>query len=152
MQRSLALALSVGLLVGLGVTGSTLPDAGAAAATARTGPRGDAVIRQDGTVATPASLATDSAPAEDLTVTTVDLEVAASATAAAPHPDGRAPEESGVTSATEPLVADELQAGRVVTDVLETDGFQTLGVTWPQDADAAALDLQVRTRDLDGQW
>jgi len=54
------------------------------------------------------------------------------------------------------LVADEVtdSAGgqdRVVSEVLETDGFQTLGVTWPVDAEVGQLEAQVRTR-TGGAW
>ena len=56
------------------------------------------------------------------------------------------------------LVADAVVAApgvtgddRVVSEVLETAGFQTLGVTWPADAAVADLQAQVRTRAGD-QW
>ncbi|MCL3862725.1 DUF4214 domain-containing protein [Actinotalea sp. K2] len=49
------------------------------------------------------------------------------------------------------IVTDQLVGdGRVESEVVETDGFQTLGVTWPQDASVDGLDVQVRTRAEDG--
>ncbi|WP_372594280.1 DUF4214 domain-containing protein [Actinotalea sp.] len=51
------------------------------------------------------------------------------------------------------LAADEpVGDGRVASEVLETDGFQTLGVTWPAETDPTGLDPQVRTRAVDGTW
>lgn len=54
------------------------------------------------------------------------------------------------------LVADEVVEAaaapeRVLSEVLETEGFQTLGVTWPVEADADTLAPQARTR-TSGEW
>ena len=49
------------------------------------------------------------------------------------------------------VVADEVVADRVASEVVETDGFQTLGVTWPEGSDVAGLAAQVRVR-ADGEW
>src|SRR5665647_1496483 len=38
------------------------------------------------------------------------------------------------------VVADEVVADRVTSEVVETDGFQTLGVTWPERLEAVGLD------------
>lgn len=43
-------------------------------------------------------------------------------------------------------------AARVTTDVVEQPAFESVGVTWAQGADAAALDPRVRTRAADGTW
>jgi len=49
------------------------------------------------------------------------------------------------------VVADDVVADRVASEVVETDGFQTLGVTWPEGSDVAGLAAQVRVR-ADGEW
>ncbi|QZN84803.1 DUF4214 domain-containing protein [Cellulomonas sp. C5510] len=52
----------------------------------------------------------------------------------------------------EPVVADGLTAeDRVVTPAVETADVQTIGVTWPQDADGTELVPQVRTR-VGDEW
>jgi hypothetical protein len=64
-------------------------------------------------------------------------------------------EESPELSAgrTEPdvMVVDEVVADRVAGAAVDTGTFQTLGVTWPDGADAGELAPQVRVRS-DGQW
>ncbi len=63
------------------------------------------------------------------------------------------PELSAADEAPQALAADAVEAdGRVASEVLETDGFQTLGVTWPEGSDVGGLEPAVRTRDLDGTW
>ncbi|MCV2395835.1 DUF4214 domain-containing protein [Actinotalea sp. M2MS4P-6] len=110
----------------------------------------DGVIGADGSVGSDAS--------DEVTVTEVPLEVtdvpvAADQVAGAPDSSSPGGSVDTVTAAAdEPLVADTADGGRVVSDVLETDGFQTLGVTWPDSADADGLDVQVRTRDDRGVW
>ncbi|MFS0700175.1 SpaA isopeptide-forming pilin-related protein, partial [Cellulomonas sp. 179-A 4D5 NHS] len=55
---------------------------------------------------------------------------------------------SGTAAGT--VVADEpLGADRVETEVIESDGFSLVGLTWPEGADVSTLDPQVRTRDGD---
>src|SRR5665648_947591 len=49
------------------------------------------------------------------------------------------------------LAKDVVDAERVASDVVETDEFQTVGVTWPEDADVATLDPYLRVR-TDGEW
>jgi len=49
------------------------------------------------------------------------------------------------------LAEDVVDAERVASDVVETDEFQTVGVTWPEDADIATLDPYLRVRS-DGEW
>ncbi|WP_182111775.1 MULTISPECIES: N-acetylmuramoyl-L-alanine amidase [unclassified Actinotalea] len=49
------------------------------------------------------------------------------------------------------VVADEVVADRVEGEVLETETFQTLGVTWPAEEEVADLGLEVRTRAA-GSW
>lgn len=150
MLRSLALAVSVGLVVGLGVAASTSARTSAPSAAAVSGRPGDAVIGADGAVVRAASVSAELPAADEVSVTTVDVVVSEQVDLLAVAT--LAPEQSGVQSPAETLVADAGHGGRVLTDVLETDGFQTLGVTWPDDEEAAALDLQVRTRDEAGQW
>ena len=56
------------------------------------------------------------------------------------------------TASRDALLADDAAgAGRVETPVVESDGFQTVGLTWPAAADAAGLDPRVRVR-TDGMW
>ncbi|WP_149205398.1 DUF4214 domain-containing protein [Actinotalea subterranea] len=56
-------------------------------------------------------------------------------------------------AAPDAVAADQPVAGteRVESDVVETDEFQTLGVTWPADAVVDDLGVEVRAR-VDGQW
>ena len=49
------------------------------------------------------------------------------------------------------LAEDVVDTERVASDVVETDEFQTVGVTWPEDADIATLDPYLRVRS-DGEW
>lgn len=79
-------------------------------------------------------------PADDVTVTVLDVAVAAVG-------DGRA----AALPAGADLVASQAWPDRVVTAQVETVDFQTLGVTWDADVDGAALGAQVRVR-LDGRW
>jgi hypothetical protein len=52
----------------------------------------------------------------------------------------------------DPVVADALtDADRVVTAAVATDDVQTIGLTWPEGADAAGLEPRVRTL-VDGGW
>jgi hypothetical protein len=60
--------------------------------------------------------------------------------------------EESVDPAEEPVVADALtEDGRVLTPSVATEGVQTLGVTWPQGADAAELAPRARTLSA-GEW
>lgn len=43
-------------------------------------------------------------------------------------------------------------AGRAAGTVEAPDGFQTVGASWPREADATVPELQVRTRSADGDW
>ncbi|MCG7285440.1 DUF4214 domain-containing protein [Cellulomonas sp. ACRRI] len=72
---------------------------------------------------------------------------AAEEPAAEPSP---APAES-VDPAAGTVVADVLEAGRVLTPAVETTEAQTVGVTWPEGADATGLEPQVRSL-TDGEW
>lgn len=50
------------------------------------------------------------------------------------------------------VVADQLVAPkRVESEVVEAVGYQTIGVTWPENARVSDLDAEVRTRS-DGKW
>src|SRR5665648_138164 len=73
-----------------------------------------------------------------------------------PAVDGGAVEESSEVRAARVdedtvLAEDVVDAERVASDVVETDAFQTVGVTWPEDADVTALQPQMRVRS-DGEW
>lgn len=63
------------------------------------------------------------------------------------------PELRAADAAPQALAADALVGdGRVASEVLETDGFQTVGVTWPAGVAVDGLKPEVRTRALDGTW
>src|SRR5665648_895989 len=73
-----------------------------------------------------------------------------------PAVDGGAVEESPEVRAARAdedvvLAEDVVDTERVASDVVETDEFQTVGVTWPEDADIATLDPYLRVRS-DGEW
>ncbi|NTW39956.1 MAG: DUF4214 domain-containing protein, partial [Cellulomonadaceae bacterium] len=112
----------------------------------------DGIVGPDGTVLGAADeTATDEAQGSaDVTVTTVDVVLPAV------DPSGdvvQTPELAEALAELDALAAGEALTGdRVASEVLETDGFQTLGVTWPADAPADGLDPQVRTRAADGTW
>lgn len=80
----------------------------------------------------------------------------ASETVAADEPDllEERPEAAEVVTTEEVAVADVAVEDRVLTPVVESDGFQTLGVTWGGDAVTVPDDIQVRTLGTDGwsQW
>lgn len=104
-----------------------------------------------GDVATALSAA-ESVP---LSVDQVDLVVDSGSPASRPPEPGDAPPSGPLADPDAgPVVADAQGAsvaGRVETDPVEVSDVQTLGVTWPQDADVDGLDPQVRTRE-DGVW
>ncbi|NTW41585.1 MAG: hypothetical protein HGA44_17180, partial [Cellulomonadaceae bacterium] len=126
----------------LAVTGAGIP---ATVLGGLTAARGD-------TAQVTTAVATEAQPSAEVRVEEVDLVVAPvdesleASGGAEPSPT---PE---VSPADDVVVADALTAaGRVETAVVDTEGFQTLGVTWPVDADADQLDPQVRTL-ADGEW
>lgn len=94
-------------------------------------------------------LAEDPQPAGEATVTELEIVV--------PPVDGSGEvvadaEVREAQAAPDVVVADEVTgAERVQSDVVETEDFQLLGVTWPADAEASDLDIQVRTR-VEGDW
>jgi uncharacterized protein with LGFP repeats len=95
-------------------------------------------------------------PDEPLDVQDVPLVVDGQAAADADPSAARAASPGDDADAADPepgsLVADVVVAdGRVATPAVTTSGTDTVGVTWPEDADANGLDLQVRTR-VDGTW
>lgn len=61
------------------------------------------------------------------------------------------PAPSAGTPSPTPAPTAAAAPGAVVSDVVETDGFQMLGVTWPDDQPVEALEVQVRTRQ-DERW
>ncbi|MCG2799447.1 MAG: DUF4214 domain-containing protein [Cellulomonas sp.] len=105
------------------------------------------------------SVAAESTPSTgvDLTVAQMDLVVpdgptvapSSAPTVAAPTPEPTqsvAPTDEGTLVATAVAGSD-----RVVTAAVTADDVQSVGVTWPQDADGAALEPQLRTL-TDGTW
>lgn len=65
------------------------------------------------------------------------------------------PERAEVVGTEDLVVADTVTAeDRVVSPVIETDGFQTLGVTWAPDETAVPAGIQVRTLGEEGwsEW
>jgi hypothetical protein len=99
--------------------------------------------------AAPAAAVPAAPPAAEVTEVAVELpDAPSSARAAAPAP------EAPTVDATESdhLVADlEVAPGRRATPVVDTSDAQTLGVTWPEPAADAALDVEVRVLD-EGRW
>lgn len=89
------------------------------------------------------------AAADDTTVTHLDVVVPA--VDASGRVQGT-PSRQGMLTAGDDVVADDVAQGRVSTDVVDAGDFQTLGVTWPAEADGADLGLEVRTRAEDGSW
>jgi len=141
--------LTLGVVLALLGTGGLLDPA------VPTMPRQQATDASTGVVVSGAVNASASVPAtseadDDVEVTEVEVVV--------PPVDESgevvaSPELRAADAAADSLAADVVvDDGRVSSEVLETDGFQTLGVTWPTDADVVGLDPQVRTRDLDGEW
>jgi hypothetical protein len=135
------------VLAGPGVTAApVLPAAGAV---------GDVTVEQTPLVVVPEAAATAGTP--DATAVAPSPTPSASpseAPAVAPSPSASptsAPTES-VDPAEGAVVADVLaDDGRVVTPSVETEDVQTIGVTWPADADVADLAPQARTL-TDGEW
>ena len=89
------------------------------------------------------------APADGVTLEEIDVVV---------PPVADAPGQTPTESLLEPqadrteVVADHLVTPeRVESEVVESTGFQTLGVTWPEGAEVSDLGGQVRTRS-EGAW
>ncbi len=168
MVAQLVLAVAL-VLAGIGLT----PVAGGPAASAS--PTGAVVDVRRAAAATTASAAVDGGfaarvlaaearsavepqPADDVTVTDVDV-VLPSVVDGKVVPEAHPAQAAPGTLMADTLVADPAGPGgaagssadRLVSDVYETGGFQTLGVTWPTGTDASGLDPEVRTRS-DGQW
>lgn len=106
----------------------------------------------------PSRVAPLTADAGDVTVDAVPLviEAPAGADAAAPEtvPDAldRAARDAGSVGSDEPVVVAEPAADRVVSPVIETSDFQTVGVTWDAGSDTTGLTVEARTRSVDGSW
>ncbi|MBX9243914.1 N-acetylmuramoyl-L-alanine amidase [Actinotalea ferrariae] len=94
--------------------------------------------------------ATTEPEAPATTVTEVDVVVPAVT------PEGEVevtPELTRARSAEDAVAADEVVGTeRVESEVLETDAFQTLGVTWPGTETVDGLAIEARTRADDGTW
>lgn len=129
-------------------TGTTAPDDGVVPAVADGSATGR-LAGMDRAVAE-AVAQDEAAPAgqDDVTVTDLPVVVPTQAQENLRALTGPARPAAGADA----VVADQGAGDRVVTPVTETDGFQTVGMTWPGDADAARLDVQVRTRADDGTW
>jgi uncharacterized protein with LGFP repeats len=144
------LALLVALvLVGAGVPAPTvLPAATRAPLTANAGAAVVVPVGRTTGSFTAGSPVMEKAPAEETTVTEVDVVV--------PAVDAAGdvvvtPEVAQAAADEDVVVADEVSGDRISSEVVETDEFQTLGVTWPGDAAVEDLGLEVRTR-ADGRW
>jgi uncharacterized protein with LGFP repeats len=125
------------LVAALLFSGSGVAGARAAASLARTATSVSA--------ATPApSVDTTAASSGDVSMTEHDVVVPAV------EPTGRVVESPDVVAAQHDdrsIVADKVvKADRIESAVVQTDTFQTLGVTWPKDAQIDDLAAQVRTR------
>ncbi|MCC2312902.1 DUF4214 domain-containing protein [Cellulomonas xiejunii] len=81
----------------------------------------------------------------DVVVEEVDLRVVPAAEADA------AESQDVIDPATEPVVADAPVDGRVQTPPVDTSAVQTIGVTWPDETDAAGLAPKLRAM-TDGTW
>jgi len=112
-------------------------------------PRAESAPSSTASAVPAAAIVAADAPAEDVTVT--ELEVVVPAV----DPAGDVVESAEVLDAlAEPAVVvtdDLLGVGRVQSEVVEPGDFQTLGVTWPTDASVEDLAVEVRTRS-DGDW
>ena len=173
MRTLLALSIALGVGVAPAALAPAAP-AGVAPATGSTtvvaapaapaAPDVDVTVEQTPLVVVPeAEAAPDAGRAGSAPEPSAAAEPSASPSAAAePSPDaGTAPEEPAAeptpapTASVDPaagtVVADVLDAGRVLTPAVETTGAQTVGVTWPEGADAAGLEPQLRSL-TDGEW
>lgn len=127
-----------------------LPTAAGPAPVVQTAAATDAVVAP--ATADPTSSDPADGASEDVTVTEVGVTVEPEAGPASPAPPLAADVVRDGDSVVAGAVVDDPAGDRAVSDVLETDGFQTVGVTWPQGSDAEGLDPQVRTRAADGTW
>src|SRR5665648_519216 len=124
-----------------------VPSAGAAGRAATDVPASSPVA--PGSVSAPSSgTPSEAADEEDSALVELSLVV--------PAVDGGAVEESPEVRAARAdedvvLAEDAVDAERVASEIVETDAFQTIGVTWPEDADVTALQPQMRVRS-DGEW
>ncbi len=124
-----------------------VPYAGAAGRAATDVPASSPVA--PGSVSAPSSgTPSEAADEEDSALVELSLVV--------PAVDGGAVEESPEVRAARAdedvvLAEDVVDAERVASEIVETDAFQTIGVTWPEDADVTALQPQMRVRS-DGEW
>ncbi len=93
-------------------------------------------------VGLPASAAPDPSPSGP-TVETRSLDLTAEATAPSPDDAPEAADDGTITT------VDGALPGRIVTDQVAMDGFQTVAVTWPGGTDPGAWDIQVRSQSAD---
>ena len=142
MQRRTGWALAAGaaalmILTSPGVAAATPPGTGAVTSPTRSASTGPAATGPNRTA--------DAAP-EETRVEEVPLVVA-------PVVDGRAaPAQLDAAGEDVLLAADvEPHADRVVTDAVPVDGYQTVGVTWPDGADVTDLRPQLRVEEA-GEW
>ncbi|MBM7496429.1 DUF4214 domain-containing protein [Oerskovia paurometabola] len=107
---------------------------------------------------------TDGITSSEPSVTEVPLDVVAVQAGGAAAPDAEADAGSraqeGPAEGVESVPADggqvtveaQVADDRIESPVLESDGFQTLGVTWPDGAAPEGIAAQARTRSVDGEW
>ncbi|GAA3802539.1 N-acetylmuramoyl-L-alanine amidase [Cellulomonas soli] len=119
-------------------------------------PAVDGIVRSDGTLAIGTAASTEQPATDpDTAVQEIPVELAPESPAPTDLPTAQLeaePEAAGVVTDDQTLVVDTATQDRVVSAVVETDGFQTVGVSWPADVDLGELAPQVRTRDADGDW
>lgn len=101
------------------------------------------VASHGGAVARPVVLGSSSPTAPQVDQRTVVVPPVA--------PSGQVQPSNGPTPPGALVASEAAQHGRVQSAVLETHGFQTVGVTWPAGADVSRLEAEVRTRSA-GVW
>ena len=147
-----AVAFGVALLTAASTAASPAAAAPGAGPTDRVTVSADQGVTADGLmVIAPTTVTTGlpTGPLPEVDVTEMDVVVPA---IEASGDVVATPEVLDAQAEPDVIVTDDVVAGdRVESAVVETDGFQTLGVTWPSDAEVDDLGLEVRTRD-GGEW
>ncbi|MGV8973112.1 MAG: N-acetylmuramoyl-L-alanine amidase [Rhodoglobus sp.] len=136
----------------LALTGLTGPAAwthdGPTAAQSALARSGDSVPLAQGSAIAAKPSAQESTAPDGLAVEKIDIVVPP----VAPGEPATTTAPPAVQSAPDEVVADQLVApARVESEVVQTAGFQTMGMTWPEGAAVDGLGGQVRTK-TDGQW
>ncbi|WP_024287599.1 DUF4214 domain-containing protein [Cellulomonas sp. KRMCY2] len=148
IRTASAVAFGVALLTAASPAVATTTAARAAVVTVSSGAPASGPMRALAPLAgTTAPVTTDAVP--EVEVTEMDVVVPA---VEASGDLVATPDVLEAQAEPDVIVTDEVvTADRVESAVVETADFQTLGVTWPSDAEVADLGLEVRTR-ADGEW